>query len=103
MNHTLGPWKVNFAQHRGDYSIDNNNSSVEIARTSNRDDARLIAAAPELLEALKSAVARLDGHERDEDSDDDCPRCGKYTVMLGGLRAVIAKAEGREGEPCTAT
>ena len=95
MKHTPGPWKVNFAQHRGDFSIDNERGDIEIARTGNREAARLIAAAPELLKAalsLLDASASMAAHYR--------PGVGSaigkpiYDAM-DQTRAVITKAEGK--------
>ena len=56
--HTPGPWKANSAQHRGDYSIDNEQGSSEIARVGKRADARLIATAPEMYGLLKTFIER---------------------------------------------
>ena len=103
MKHTPGPWKwelhdVSIASLEGPGGEVDNVFSVSPCScctksalgegwkwgrctTPKEDDARLIAAAPELLAALKSAVARLDAHEGTEDNAD--------------LRAVIAKAEGK--------
>ena len=81
MNHALGTWKVNFAQHRGDYSIDNERGDVEIARTGGRRAAYLIAAAPELLSELKAALRIF---ERD--------RVKASPAQYARIRAIIAKA-----------
>ena len=87
MSHTPGPWKLehDWREQPGAIIILSADNQIvadawapRIERVAN---ARLIAAAPELLEALKSAVARLDWHEGPDDNAD--------------LRAIIAKAEGR--------
>ena len=89
MSHTHGPWEV-FESHTGPYVID----SAEQAAVCKLEwcleaeaNARLIAAAPEMLDALK----RL---------------CSKFGVCCDGTpwtalreaRAAIDKAEGRDAE-----
>jgi hypothetical protein len=87
--HTKGPWKA-IDVHRGfiieatDYAYD-----VAIVRNignhDNEANAALIAAAPELLQALKEIVKNCDDG---------------FAVILGSLveqgRAAIAKAEGKQ-------
>lgn len=52
-------------------------------------NARLIAAAPELLEACRAVLANA------EDAESTCDDDGKEYSDIAKLRAVIAKAEGR--------
>lgn len=81
MGYTKGSWKVNFAQHRGGYTVDNESSSLEIASVGERANARLIAAAPDLLAVAKDALALLEVEGRG-DSD-----------YAADLRRAIAAAE----------
>jgi len=80
--HTPGPW-VFFIDGFGDHSIesaqDSNGNRLPVAMTFRRNnaDARLIAAAPDLLAALRALV-----HPMASDED------------LDAARAAIAKAEG---------
>ncbi|MEI6474581.1 MAG: hypothetical protein WCO75_04240 [Planctomycetota bacterium] len=84
MSHTPGPWKLVAGNHiQSEWG--------QIGRTwmmCNGDsvaNAHLIAAAPELLEALKSLVDLEDGH------------VGVFTLdeIMDAARAAIAKAEGK--------
>ena len=60
--------------------------------TEDHPDARLIAAAPELLSALKSAVNDYEFLISDHpELDPD----GEFPKRLEGIRAVLAKAEGK--------
>lgn len=93
--HTQGPWKAEVAvtlagYPTGEWWISSQRGSIDIATTSSdyapdveEANARLIAAAPELLAALKHAVDLIETVE---------PRCRGVIALCKG---VIAKAEGR--------
>jgi hypothetical protein len=90
--HTPGPWVVN--GFGGDFrEITRTSKGVAISVTSEKGgdiaNARLIAAAPDLLEALKGelAASRSDCNDRKCGA---CSRCHSY--------AAIAKAEGGSHE-----
>jgi hypothetical protein len=93
--HTLGIWKmrevwVNFALRKwevgaGDYEDEWCRERVAEVFTS--DDARLIAAAPDLLEACKASLIAIPAAEYPGDP------VGK---IANGIRAAIAKAEGKQ-------
>lgn len=83
--HTPGPWKT-VVNHNGDIMIcDKKNFVVgEIADVFPEHvdgNANLIAAAPDLLEALKGCI-------------DDPDYCAKRPLVTAKARAAIAKAEG---------
>lgn len=91
MAHTPGPW---FLKHNPDYSgskcrIDNKPDQAwgnfgEIAMVSNEANARLIAAAPELLEAAKKVC----------EAYEEVPIRYRFSIM-DELEEAINKAEGR--------
>lgn len=92
--HTPGPWfvKVNPIWHavrsyNSDYVAEHIRGASDAQRAAN---ARLIAAAPDLLEALKRAVKVI--HEL---SDYD-PKGGNDLDYADFTQAAIAKAEGRQ-------
>jgi len=94
--HTPGPWTVGFGKEvrvtgglickvGGDYYDDGRKDSSGWTRTPTLDtqaNARLIAAAPELLAALKYMLANAEAE-------------GWSAMMLSDARAAIHKAEGR--------
>lgn len=92
--HTQGPWKVsrngnrreggfNIGQHPAHLQPDGSTYSLLIAGAVRRsEDARLIAAAPDLLEAAKLVVARWE--------------TGDLAEAVRSLSVAIAKAEGDE-------
>ena len=95
--HTPGPWNIEEDSMRDELSIGHNRVSVgrrEIALVGvgyeedidqeQRANARLIAAAPELLEALQTLVTFSDFN--DEESH------ATFVRQLDGARAAIAKA-----------
>jgi hypothetical protein len=74
--HTPGPWKI-WEQYIARIT-DRHEVICQWGSYSSEADARLIAAAPELLKALKVLVALY----------------GEDSVSMGNARAAIAKAEG---------
>ncbi len=98
MKHTPGPWKVGFEDGSGPtYITDSNDQSVVSGATDDwgviqgvlkPEDARLIAAAPELLEACEVVAKELrdhvDGYDMVDSSLEECHKI---------LREVIARAQ----------
>lgn len=87
-SHTPGPWEV-FETHTGHYVLDSAEQAVvcQIEWCLEAEaNARLIASAPELLDALKRLCAKFGV------DDDGWPRDG---TELREARSAIAKAEGR--------
>lgn len=92
MTHTKGPWTATPEYFGQSDHLDppyGEPPMVKIGEiaypVSTNDDARLIAAAPELLEACKATLAILDADKSPWD--------------YGFLRAAIAKAEGEQHAP----
>ena len=93
--HTPGPWEIDGADEWGYIKIlhlsgaGDERAEEDVAITDHKPDAHLIAAAPELLVALKWALAAMD-------RGDDVLEYEGY-IPDGELpKAAIAKAEGRE-------
>ena len=86
MNHTLGPWEVDRPYIRGAGRVIASLESGcnEVEDTAN---ARLIAAAPELYEALVDLIGFLFHGKKD-----------RQTILRA--TAALAKARGDEGEGC---
>lgn len=117
MSHTKGPWrfidatKVASMQYKpmcvirsGDKQIAefswNDNSQWFPTKDESQDNARLIAAAPELLEALKAITdcVMREGLERTSD-DNETRAADKFLELMNCVRtarSVISKAEGRD-------
>jgi hypothetical protein len=96
-NHTLGPWKADIWEDkdwldgvRMDAAVIGKNG-YPLAYTG-KDDARLIAAAPELLEACKLALAEMNYMV----NYTNCISFNKYHELKPMLEKLIAKAEGNE-------
>lgn len=91
--HTEGPWELSdigdYADFDGQSQIiiadDRRLAAIHVSDDETKANARLIAAAPELLGACLFALGCIDGTERDY--KDTLPRI---------LKNAIAKAEGRE-------
>lgn len=77
--HTPGPW---FTRHNAKSATVGTASGCIVAKTTDAD-ARLIAAAPELLAALKENVRKYESADSDE------------PPYMERARAAIAKAEGK--------
>lgn len=98
--HTPGPWTVV----TGDWDDDGNaRYTLDGIKLVSATDARLIAAAPELLEALKSVMEMMDDEIKTSSdaelafglSDPECPDHVKVELAcVIACRAAIAKAGG---------
>lgn len=101
--HTPGPWKTSRDRLSGNHGLVGDGMwfakiSWTVRDDRNEADARLIAAAPDLLELSRFLIERLDDFERDPLQEDD----GEYTLRqfaghvspaIERLRAAIASAE----------
>lgn len=90
MNHTPGPWTYD-----GKSSIDSPHGNVlslygAMGGLDTEADARLIAAAPELLRELKSAIFYIETY------GGDVTKSFSAGGNLDAVKAIIAKAEGKE-------
>ena len=104
--HTPGPWAPDYAEHdcphqdvkikagkRGVCRVWMDNAPVEDYNREQRANARLIAAAPELLEALEGLLAKF------EDLEELCASefgAGQVTAEETAAKAVIAKVKGEQ-------
>jgi hypothetical protein len=93
--HTPGPWKQAIGPKFGETDIMALHSVTAIATvytgvngTDGNANARLIAAGPEMLEALKGLLANAPPPKRIKDDF-------SYILYLEAARTAIAKAEGR--------
>lgn len=100
-NHTPGPWKITdsgtgvFSSNKplGQNGIIAICDAVARTREENEANARLIAAAPDLLKELEAAVTWIEQIESYEIFDPSAP--SKHE-LLPQLRAAIAKARGTD-------
>ncbi len=88
--HTPGPWTVGTKHGLMDAYWVDSPSTLKPAIATRIEDARLIAAAPELLEALITALPYLEAAEADPGY-----KKGAVSNVTATIRAAIAKAEGR--------
>lgn len=102
MKHTPGPWSINeYGKVVGPdkETVSINGVSMPCGFVPPQDvsnaNAALIAAAPELLEALKRCVECLNGPVSDLMTGDALAAAGVYGALVQA-GAAIAKAEGRE-------
>jgi hypothetical protein len=114
--HTPGPWEISLIGEGDELTVDGIESNA-VAHAPHRlicemghdidmgqdyaeviANARLIAAAPELLEACKVVTAFLDNLERALFYDDPLVRIRQrvHAPLRSALNPAIAKAEGRE-------
>jgi hypothetical protein len=103
--HTPGPWKVYHENGSmgsgGHWGVETVEDEAFVARVSAGPsahvNARLIAAAPELLDELKNALESLESYANSMDEwcgGMECPRCGNLAKRINAAKAIIAKAEG---------
>lgn len=91
--HTPGPWRLSKA---GSFKILHDDVGLEIGQLScTEDQARLIAAAPDMLEALKSAERVLQAQVRCEFNAGAPPTGTYHHTKLLEIQAAVAKAEGK--------
>jgi hypothetical protein len=96
MTHTPGPWRISKDKSNKHIKIIDNDLYRELANTSGnwfdddteQSNARLIAAAPELLEALEMLVNYFVGIGLEDDED------GDPNPEIVKARSAIAKAKG---------
>jgi hypothetical protein len=107
MTHTPGPWIAEFfpnddedgpaaegdVYYTGEFFrvLDVDDDPVEYISLSRASNARLIAAAPEMLEALKTILADWEAIPEDEQVPDEI----NVNEHWDAVRAAIAKAEGK--------
>lgn len=87
--YTPAPWKID-AAHSSRVLLLNDakgHAIGEIVETRNPDNARLISAAPDLLEALCTALPFVEDHE-----DSDIYKSGAVARAVAQIRAAIDKA-----------
>ena len=106
MKHTPGPWFLSPDEHEdepfnGAWNITVPNRTIasvapyDFADDTNEANARLIAAAPEMLEALKDALAYFSDRE-DADHNGRTFVGNEEMRLATALRAAIAKASGTQ-------
>ena len=106
--HTPGPWQIYDCEFAVRVGIEGGNKTSVITLGAKGDDsgvwgetteqaeanARLIASAPELLEALKAAMAFIDSHVADPDITTEMAQ--RYAELINlNPHEIIAKAEGK--------
>jgi hypothetical protein len=115
--HTPGPWTVTLGGPRGSFHISEAKSHDEAEHSDDGVDgytvssanARLIAAAPDLLQKLQKVVAWLDrlATRAEKDAKDtrfvslseaNAADAKNYRATIADISAAIAKATGSEGE-----
>ena len=99
MTHSKGPRNFHPSSSIVGSLIDNGDNNIAIAmplsvKEECEANARLIAAAPDLLEALKEAYCWNRGHEAGTPAERGC-KCETWHDAETMIAAAIAKAEGR--------
>lgn len=101
MTFTRGPWKIsevtNFSDNGDQYyridAIDSQGWFISgIAQARSKEDAQLIAAAPDLYEALKALTSKVENYKRDL-----LLEANQYPneINLRTAQTALAKAEGK--------
>lgn len=95
--HTLGPWQYQPTAGNHDFLIysESDGRDIALVRDSNEANARLIAAAPELLNALETLMLRWGDYIAMGDTPGENPKYITQAKEYGDkARAAIAKAKG---------
>ena len=98
-NHTSEIWKAIFFKRSQSWAVEklDGDSRFPIAQVKTEANAHLIAAAPEMLAALKAAV-RIENlwtySQHDQVPDEYVGEAQALSKMLSNFKALIAKAEG---------
>jgi hypothetical protein len=89
--HTPAPWNAQFVGESdgGDVYEVHNDRGTQVASSMYESDARLIAAAPELLESLRNCL------DNPWPAEADAGRLARWEQAVEQARAAIAKAEGK--------
>jgi hypothetical protein len=88
--HTPGPWRVEKFNDTKSWSIYANGGTHSLASIRDAANARLIAAAPDMLEALTNALGWMERYAGDTND-----LSGELWRHISSARAAIAKAEDR--------
>lgn len=91
MTHTPGPWHIETETDSFGWVNHAINNGHNYGADVNAANARLIAAAPELLESLEWVMSEVDEHQ------EECPQTVLSDEAKDMARAAIAKAK---GTPC---
>lgn len=91
MKHTPGPWLTHATPNKGCPAITDRNGWFISPRIESEADARLIAAAPELLEALLNALPYVEDVLNDKEQL-ACFKPGTVQAHAKAMREAIAKA-----------
>lgn len=95
MSHTKGPWRVVFGwteDHHAIVGLDANEvATIDCLSNASSENARLIAACPDLLDALVTALPYVEMA-----LEDSAYKPGAVDRVLVQIRDAIAKAEGME-------
>jgi hypothetical protein len=98
--HTPGPWKIEDGRVIQGRAFDQSYRNIcDLVRGQTPEsadaNARLIAAAPDLLAALQEALDFAEDREDVNDGDYGIPEANAHMRLAMMLRAAIAKAEGK--------
>lgn len=96
--HTPGPWVVNPDNDGSGFIVERaNGKTIAIIYSDHEPDARLIALAPEMRDALGTLVDLLADASVHVEVDQQDPGVGeRLQAAVGVARALLAKAEGRQ-------
>ncbi len=94
MSYTPGPWKVNKDFHPHVHGHDGSMVAVAQGHDKARDNARLISAAPDLLEALQEIVSKNELPSRHFFGGRHLEQYDNLVAMFERARSAIAKARG---------